>query len=170
MKTLGFGIKSLLKDPQWAMKHGINPYNQTQGSIVGDGKVAAANDKINSENSVKNRAQKGDIGSQNNIFSQENLNKLNGVKPEEKSLAQRLDGIDKGGSNIFEKMNKIDGSQRIDGIDKDNTSIFDRMNKLDESHKMLAGANNIQNDPLGVNQPNMEDIQKKLGKKLNILM
>lgn len=149
MKALGFGIKSLLRDPEWAQKHGINPYNQTAGSVVGDGKAAASNqnNKIDTEDSVKNRAQKGDINFQNDIFSQENLNKLNGINPEQQPL-----------------------SQRIDGIDKDNTSIFDRMNKFDESHKMLTGANTIQNDPLGVNQPNMDELQRKLGKKLNILM
>lgn len=142
MKTLGFGIKSLLKDPQWALKHNINPLNQTAGSIVADHKANGA------EKSIFNRAKSGDVGNANEIFAQ-NQNKINGVNAE---------------NNIF--------AQSKIGAANNNTSIFEMMNKFDEQHKALTGAQGLQpNEQVQqMNSMNPEELQKKLGKKLNMFM
>ena len=47
------------------------------------------------------------------------------------------------------------------------------MNKFDENHKILAGSNAIQASPEMEpmnNLSNEEELKKKLGKKLNIMM
>lgn len=142
MKTLGFGLMSLKKDPRWAMQHGIDPNNQTSGSVVG-------NAKANVAKGVDERAKKGDIGGVNNqntnIFNQNQVNKVN---PE----------------------NSIFNQQRVAGADK-SQSILDMMNKIDEQHKAMGGSNHAQSlaqaDP-NSNVSSVDEMQKKLGKKLNI--
>ena len=142
MKTLGFGLKSLKRDPEWARKHNIDPYNQTAGSVVGDPKSVKPE-----EDAVSMRAKKGEIDASNSIFSQENLSRINKFKPEE---------------DFQSKLSKLDNNKNID--------IFSMMNKFDKSQS-LQGANTLENDPLGINMANNEELlQKKLGKKLNILM
>ena len=143
MKTLGLGLKSLLKDPRWAQKHGIDPNNQTAGSVVGSGKKAQS-----AEESLSKRAKSGDINNVNNIFTQ-NQNRVNGLNTE---------------NNIFAQP-KIGGSEN-------NKNIFEMMNKIDEQHKPLLGAQGMQptEGPQQTNNMNPEELQKKLGKKLNILM
>lgn len=127
MKTLGFGLKSLLKDPKWAQMHNIDPQKQTAGSVVGN------KENVNqAEESIFSRAKKGDVGNVNNIFSQ----------------------------------------AKIGGVSNQNTDIFSMMNKIDEQHKSLMGAQGVQPthqiDPMNTLDPN--EMQKKLGKKLNIFM
>lgn len=143
MKTLGFGLKSLLKDPRWAMKHNIDPNNQTAGSVVG-------NPKTNKEEeSVFNRAKMGEIDGSNNIFAQNN--KINKFQPQQ---------------NLEEKLSGLDNNNK-------NADIFSLMNKFDENHKILAGSNAIQASPEMEqmnNLSNEEELKKKLGKKLNIMM
>lgn len=143
MKTLGFGLKSLLKDPRWAMKHNIDPNNQTAGSVVG-------NPKPNKEEeNVFNRAKMGEIDGSNNIFAQNN--KINKFQPQQ---------------NLEEKLNGLDNNNK-------NADIFSLMNKFDENHKILAGSNAIQASPEMEqmnNLSNEEELKKKLGKKLNIMM
>lgn len=142
MKTLGFGLLSLKKDPRWAMMHGIDPNNQTGGSVVG-------NAKANTAKGVDERAKKGDIDGVNqnaNIFNQNRVGKVN---PE----------------------NSIFNQQKVGGADK-SQSILDMMNKIDEQHKVLGGSTQaqslVQMEPNNNNLSN-EELQKKLGKKLNIL-
>lgn len=143
MKTLGFGLMSLKKDPRWAMSHGIDPNNQTAGSVVG-------NAKANTAKGVDERAKKGDVDGINNqntnIFSQNQVNKVN---PD---------------NNIFNQ-------QKVDGANK-SQSIFDMMNKIDEQHKAMGGSNHAQALAQADSNNNMnfsnEELQKKLGKKLNI--
>ncbi len=143
MKTLGFGLKSLLKDPRWAMKHNIDPNNQTAGSVVG-------NPKPNKEEeNVFNRAKMGEIDGSNNIFAQNN--KINKFQPQQ---------------NLEEKLSGLDNNNK-------NADIFSLMNKFDENHKILAGSNAIQASPEMEqmnNLSNEEELKKKLGKKLNIMM
>lgn len=143
MKTLGFGLKSLLKDPRWAMKHNIDPNNQTAGSVVG-------NPKPNKEEeNVFNRAKMGEIDGSNNIFAQNN--KINKFQPQQ---------------NLEEKLSGLDNNNK-------NADIFSLMNKFDENHKILAGSNAIQASPemdQMNNLSNEEEFKKKLGKKLNIMM
>lgn len=143
MKTLGFGLMSLKKDPKWAMKHGIDPNNQSSGSVVG-------NAKANTSKGVEQRAKKGDIDGVNNqnanIFNQQKVGKVN---PE----------------------NSIFNSQKVDGTQK-SQNIFDMMNKIDEQHKAMDGSNHAQSF-IQMEQNNgsltNEEILKKVGKKLNIL-
>lgn len=149
MKTLGFGLKSLLRDPQWAQKHNIDPNNQTAGSVVGDNKAGHTQ---GAEQSIFKRAQQGDVDSSNNvnnIFAQ-NHNRVNGVNAE---------------NNIFAQA-KVGGANQ-------NSSIFEMMNKFDENHKALSGSQGIQPpmqmDPMN-NAVNEDELQKKVGKRLNILM
>ena len=149
MKTLGFGLKSLLKDPQWAQKHRIDPYNQQSGQVVGDNKMKGAQ---GAEESIFNRAKKGDVqgnNNVNNIFAQ-NQNRVNGVNAQ---------------NNIF-------AQAKVGGAENQKTNIFEMMNKFDEQHKALTGAQGMQQmQPVEqMNQMNPEELQKKLGKKLNILM
>lgn len=143
MKTLGFGLKSLLKDPRWAMKHNIDPNNQTAGSVVG-------NPKPNKEEeNVFNRAKMGEVDGSNNIFAQNN--KINKFQPQQ---------------NLEEKLSGLDNNNK-------NADIFSLMNKFDENHKILAGSNAIQASPemdQMNNLSNEEELKKKLGKKLNIMM
>lgn len=143
MKTLGFGLKSLLKDPRWAMKHNIDPNNQTAGSVVG-------NPKPNKEEeNVFNRAKMGEVDGSNNIFAQNN--KINKFQPQQ---------------NLEEKLSGLDNNNK-------NADIFSLMNKFDENHKILAGSNAIQASPEMEqmnNLSNEEELKKKLGKKLNIMM
>lgn len=143
MKTLGFGLKSLLKDPRWAMKHNIDPNNQTAGSVVG-------NPKPNKEEeNVFNRAKMGEIDGSNNIFAQNN--KINKFQPQQ---------------NLEEKLSGLDNNNK-------NADIFSLMKKFDENHKILAGSNAIQASPEMEqmnNLSNEEELKKKLGKKLNIMM
>lgn len=143
MKTLGFGLKSLLKDPRWAMKHNIDPNNQTAGSVVG-------NPKPNKEEeNVFNRAKMGEIDGSNNIFAQNN--KINKFQPQQ---------------NLEEKLSGLDNNNK-------NADIFSLMNKFDENHKILAGSNAVQASPEMEqmnNLSNEEELKKKLGKKLNIMM
>lgn len=150
MKTLGFGIKSLMKDPQWAMKHGINPFNQTAGSIVGDAKMNNAKPTEGPEQSIFNRAKKGDMNNVNNIFAQ-NQNRVNGVNAQ----------------------NDIFSQAKVGGASNKNNNIFEMMNKFDEQHKSLKGAQGVQpmqpQDPM-MNSMNDEELKKKMGKKLNIMM
>lgn len=143
MKTLGFGLRSLLKDPQWAQKHGINPNNQTAGSIVGEGSKAKG-----AEESIFNRAKSGDINNVNNIFAQ-SQNRVNGVNAE---------------NNIF--------AQSKIGAANNKNNIFEMMNKFDETHKALTGSQGIQpNEQMNpVSSMNPEELQKRLGRKLNIMM
>ncbi len=143
MKTLGFGLLSLKKDPKWAMKHGIDPNNQTSGSVVG-------NAKANTAKGVDERAKKGDIGGINNQNANiVNQNKVNNVNPE----------------------NSIFNQQKIGAANK-SQSIFNMMNKIDEQHKAMGGSNHaqslVQADPNNNINFSNEDLQKKLGKKLNI--
>lgn len=143
MKTLGFGLKSLLKDPRWAMKHNIDPNNQTAGSVVGNPKPTKE------EESVFNRAKAGDVDTSNNIFAQNN--KINKFQPNQ-NLEEKLGGLDNNNKNV---------------------DIFSLMNKFDENHKILAGSNAIQASPEMEpmnNLSNEEELKKKLGKKLNIMM
>lgn len=143
MKTLGFGLKSLLKDPRWAMKHNIDPNNQTAGSVVGNPKPTKE------EESVFNRAKAGDVDTSNNIFAQNN--KINKIQPNQ-NLEEKLGGLDNNNKNV---------------------DIFSLMNKFDENHKILAGSNAIQASPEMEpmnNLSNEEELKKKLGKKLNIMM
>lgn len=143
MKTLGFGLMSLKKDPKWAMMHGIDPNNQTSGSVVG-------NAKANTSKGVEQRAKKGDIDGVNNqnanIFNQQKVGKVN---PE----------------------NSIFNSQKVGGAQK-SQNIFDMMNKIDEQHKAMSGSNHAQSF-VQMEQNNgsltNEEILKKAGKKLNIL-
>ena len=143
MKTLGFGLKSLLKDPRWAMKHNIDPNNHPAGSVVG-------NPKPNKEEeNVFNRAKMGEIDGSNNIFAQNN--KINKFQPQQ---------------NLEEKLSGLDNNNK-------NADIFSLMNKFDENHKILAGSNAIQASPEMEqmnNLSNEEELKKKLGKKLNIMM
>ncbi len=144
MKTLGFGLMSLKKDPKWAMSHGIDPNNQTSGSVVG-------NAKANTAKGVDDRAKRGDVGGVNNqnanIFNQ---NQVNRVNPE----------------------NSIFNQQKVGGADK-SQSILDMMNKIDEQHKAMGGSNHAQSlaqaDPSNnISLNDNDEMQKKLGKKLNI--
>ncbi len=142
MKTLGFGLMSLKKDPKWAMMHGIDPNNQTGGSVVG-------NAKANTAKGVDERAKRGDIDGVNNqnanIFNQNKVGKIN---PDNSIFSQQ----------------KVGGAQN-------SQNIFDMMNKIDEQHKAIGGSNHAQS--LVQMEPNNtlsnEELQKKLGKKLNIL-
>ena len=134
MKTLGFGLKSLLKDPRWAMKHNIDPNNQTAGSVVGNPKP---NKK---EENVFNRAKMGEIDGSNNIFAQNN--KINKFQPQQ---------------NLEEKLSGLDNNNK-------NADIFSLMNKFDENHKILAGSNAIQASPEMEqmnNLSNEEELKKK---------
>ena len=142
MKTLGFGLMSLKKDPKWSMMHGIDPNNQTGGSVVG-------NAKANTAKGVDERAKRGDIDGVNNqnanIFNQNKVGKIN---PDNSIFSQQ----------------KVGGAQN-------SQNIFDMMNKIDEQHKAIGGSNHAQS--LVQMEPNNtlsnEELQKKLGKKLNIL-
>ena len=146
MKTLGFGLKSLLKDPQWAQKHRIDPYNQQGGQVVGDNKMKGAQ---GAEESIFSRAKKGDVNNTNNIFAQ-SQNRVNGVNAE---------------NNIF-------AQSKLGGAGNQKTNIFEMMNKFDEQHKALTGVQGMQPmQPIEqMNQMNPEELQKKLGKKLSIFM
>lgn len=143
MKTLGFGLKSLLKDPKWALQHNIDPSNQTSGSVVGNMKPNKQ------EESIFNRAKSGDVDGANNIFAQGN--KINEFNPKKETNTQ----------------------DKIGALDNKNNDIFSLMNKFDEKHKILSGSNGIQAtpemDPMN-NMNNEEELKKKLGKKLNIMM
>ncbi|MGN0006152.1 MAG: hypothetical protein ACI37Z_09330 [Candidatus Gastranaerophilaceae bacterium] len=144
MKTLGFGLKSLLKDPKWALKHNIDPNNQTAGSVVGNPKPTKE------EESIFNRAKAGDMDNSNNIFSQ--ASRINPFKQERNQ-------------NLEEKIGGLDNNKNVD--------VFSLMNKFDENHKVLAGSNAIQASPEMEQMNNMsseEELKKKLGKKLNIMM
>jgi len=144
MKTLGFGLKSLLKDPKWALKHNIDPNNQTAGSVVGNPKPTKE------EESIFNRAKAGDMDNSNNISSQ--ASRINPFKQERNQ-------------NLEEKIGGLDNNKNVD--------VFSLMNKFDENHKVLAGSNAIQASPEMEQMNNMsseEELKKKLGKKLNIMM
>ncbi len=143
MKTLGLGLKSLLKDPRWALKHNIDPNNQTAGQVSGGGNKAQS-----AEESTFKRAKSGDINNINNIFAQ-SRNAVNGVNA---------------GNDIFSQ-------SKIGGIGE-NKNIFEMMNKIDEQHKPLIGAQGMQptENVQQMNYMNPEELQKKLGKKLNMLM
>ena len=143
MKTLGFGLMSLKKDPKWAMMHGIDPNNQTSGSVVG-------NAKANTAKGVDERAKKGDIDGVNtqnaNVSNQNRVGKIN---PE---------------NNIFSQ-------QKVGGV-QNNQSIFEMMNKIDEQHKAMGGSSHAQSF-VQMEQNNgslqNEELLKKAGKKLNFL-
>lgn len=144
MKTLGFGLKSILKDPQWAQKHNINPNNQTAGSVVGDNKAQGA------QQSIFNRAKAGDVDHSNNIFAQ-SQNRVNGVNAQ---------------NNIF-------AQSKIGAANNNNSSIFEMMNKFDENHKALNGSQGLQGmhgigNVQNMQAMNPEELQKRLGKKLSI--
>ncbi|MCR5261683.1 MAG: hypothetical protein K6C94_07580 [Candidatus Gastranaerophilales bacterium] len=147
MKTLGFGLKSLLKDPQWAQKHNIDPNNQTAGSVVGDNKTGGAA----AQKSIFDRAKAGDVHNNNNIFMQ-SQNRVNGINAE---------------NNIFAQA-KVGGASNHNATN----NIFEMMNKFDEQHKTLMGAQGVQpmqaQDPM--NAFGSDEIQKKLGRKLNLMM
>lgn len=124
------------------MMHGIDPNNQTGGSVVG-------NAKANTAKGVDERAKRGDIDGVNNqnanIFNQNKVGKIN---PDNSIFSQQ----------------KVGGAQN-------SQNIFDMMNKIDEQHKAIGGSNHAQS--LVQMEPNNtlsnEELQKKLGKKLNIL-
>ena len=155
MKTLGFGIKSLLKDPKWAAKHvgnyqqnnPVKPqenendiYAQNKTQVVSGGK----------DESVFNRAKKGDVNTENNIYAQ-NQTRVNPLTKDADIFSLSKAGNAEGGKN----------------------NIFAMMNKFDEDHKILMGAQGVQPasqmDPMA-SFGGEDEIQKKLGKKLNILM
>lgn len=144
MKTLGFGIKSLLKNPAWAAQHVGNyePNNpilpaKNENDRYAPNKsytVSGADDVTNA------RAKKGDIDA-----SGINLFRGNAIQ---------------GGDSIF-KQQKV-GDQ----------NIFQMMNKIDETHKPLLGAQGVQllqNTEAVTSIPEDEKL-KKIGKKLNLLM
>lgn len=155
MKTLGFGIKSL-KRPEELMRYnylttraasGSNP-NQSAGVDLTKG----ANQTEAANQSIFNRSKNGDVGNAanvNNIFAQ-SQNKVNGVNAENNIFAQSKVGAAGNGQN----------------------NIFAMMNKIDENHKPLMGAQGMQptEQVQQMNSMNPEELQKKLGKKLNILM
>ena len=146
MKTLGFGLKSLIKDPKWAQMHGINANNQTAGSVVGSAKQSGV---AGAEKSIFDRAKSGDVNNTNNIFAQ-SQNRVNGANTQ---------------NNIF-------AQSKVGGASNQNNNIFQMMNKFDEQHKSIMGAQGVQptqaQDPM--NSIGADEIQKKLGKKLNIMM
>ena len=152
MKTLGFGIKSLLKDPQWAARH---VGNYQQGNIIKP--LENENDKFapnksqlvsGGQDSIFTRAAKGELDPSgvNSIFSQQKVDPSQGA------------------NNIF--------AQSKIGAANGNLNIFEMMNKFDEDHKPLMGAQGVQPsqniDPMN-SIPEDENL-RKVGKKLNLLM
>ena len=173
MKTLGFGLKSLMRDPQWAQKHNINPNNQTAGSVVGDNKTGGA---AQAEKSIFDRAKTGDIHNANNIFAQ-SQNRVNGINADSSIFAQSKIG---GANNNIFAQNKVNGlnaennifAQSKVGASNQNNNIFAMMNKFDEDHKTLMGAQGVQ--PMqqqdAMNPFGTDEIQKRIGKRLNLMM
>ena len=153
MKTLGFGIKSLLKDPQWAARH-VGNYQQNNPikPVENENDIYAQNKTqtvSGGKDSIFARAAKGDLdvnGANNNIFSQQKIEPSEGI------------------NNIF--------AQSKVGASSGNQDIFKMMNKFDEDHKPLMGAQGVQ-PPTNIDPMNSipeDENLRKVGKKLNMLM
>lgn len=124
MLTLGFGIKSLLKNPAWAAQHvgnyqRNNPIKpaENENDRYGQNKpysVSAAEEQPNI------RAKKGDIdiSGMNNIFAQSKVGALNE------------------NNNIFQMMNKIDESHKSLIPNIMPTQNVDPMNPLPDDEKL----------------------------------
>lgn len=69
-------------------------------------------------------------------------------------------------------VNNIFAQSKVGAAGNGQNNIFAMMNKIDENHKPLMGAQGMQptEQVQQMNSMNPEELQKKLGKKLNILM
>lgn len=154
MKTLGFGIKSLLKDPKWAAKHvGNYQHNnpikpqENENDVFAQNKTQVVSGK---DESIFNRAKKGDMNVENNIYAQ-NQSRVNPLNKD---------------ADIF-------SLAKAGGAEGQKNNIFAMMNKFDEDHKILMGAQGVQPsqpmDPMA-SFGGEDEIQKKLGRRLNIMM
>jgi len=148
MKTLGFGIKSLLKNPAWAAQH-VGNYQRN--------------------NPIKPAENENDRYGQNKPYSVSGFGEQDGV-----SLRAKKGDIDFGGvNNRIPVQYGADGnvfSQSKIGAAEEKKNIFQMMNKFDELHKPLAASvMPVQNaDPMS---PLAEDDKlKKIGKKLNLFI
>jgi len=156
MKTLGFGIKSLLRDPAWAAKHVGNYQRNNPIKPLENEDDRSAPNKTQTVSGVGNqesifRSKRGDMdiaaaGFNDSIFAQY------------KAEAPR-------------RPNDIFSESRV-GVAGGNKNIFAMMNKIDEDRKPLMGAQGVQPphniDPM--NSIPQDENMRKVGRKLNMLM